>query len=134
MLRYTHAVPFHGHLFHEASLEQSTNQLYPTIFSFPLASLLRKSLALHSLRFLNPVQHSTPEMFQRVVHILLISFPGVTSLVLGYSRAAAASLGMWHLRIHLFGQNVPQATLDCWALLLGIQASRVSRFRFLGNA
>ncbi|CAH3145761.1 unnamed protein product, partial [Porites evermanni] len=27
------------------------------------------------------------------VHILLISFPGVASLVSGYSRAAAASLG-----------------------------------------
>ena len=105
MLRYTHAAPFHERLLNEASLEQSTNQLYPTIFSFPLASLLRKSIALHSLWFLNSVQHSMQEMFQRVVHILLISFPGVASLVSGYSRAAAASLGMWHLRVHLLGQN-----------------------------
>ena len=116
VLRYTHAAPFHGRLFNEASLEQSTNQLYPTIFSFPLASLLRKSIALHSLWFLNSVQHSMPEMLQRVVHILLISFPGVASLVPCYSRAAAASLGMWHLRVHLLGQNFPQATLACWAL------------------
>ena len=127
VLRYTHAAPFHGCLFNEASLEQSTNQLYPTIFSFPLASLLRKSIALHSLWFLNSVQHSMPEMFQRVVHILLISFPGVASLVPGYSRAAAASLGMWHLRVHLLGQNFPQATLACWALWLGIHVAQVYR-------
>ena len=95
VLRYTHAAPFHERLLNEASLEQSTNQLYPTIFSFPLASLLRQSIALHSLWFLNSVQHSMQEMFQRVVHILLISFPGVASLVSGYSRAAAASL--WHV-------------------------------------
>ena len=116
VLRYTHAAPFHERLLNEASLEQSTNQLYPTIFSFPLASLLRKSIALHSLWFLNSVQHSMQEMFQRVVHILLISFPGVASLVSGYSRAAAASLGTWPLRVHLLGQNFPQATLACWAL------------------
>ena len=77
MLRYTHAAPLHGHLFNETSLWQST-----------------LSIALHSLWFLNSVQHSVPEMLQRVVHILLISFPGVASLVPGYSRAAAASLGM----------------------------------------
>ena len=127
MLRYTHAAPFHGRLFNEASLEQSTNQLYPTIFSFPLASLLRKSIALHSLWFLNSVQHSMPEMFQRVVHILLISFPGVASLVPGYSRAAAASLGMWHLRVHLLGQTFSQTTLACWALWLGIHVAQVYR-------
>ena len=106
MLRYTHAAPFHGRLFNEASLEQRTNQKYPTIFSFPLASLLRKSIALHSLWFLNSVQHSMPEMFQRVAHILLIIFPGVASLVPGHSRAAAASLGMWHLCVHLLGTYV----------------------------
>ena len=98
LLWWDSAAPFHGHLFNEASLGQSTNQLYPTIFSFSLASLLRKSITLHSLWFLNSVQHSMPEMFQRVVHILL-SFPGVASLVPGYSRAAAASLGMWHLHV-----------------------------------
>ena len=49
----------------------------PTSFSFPLASLLIQSIALHSLWFLNSVQHSMPEMFQKVAHILLISFPGV---------------------------------------------------------
>ena len=97
VLRYTHAAPFHGHLFSEAGLGQSTNQLYPTIFSFLLASVLRKSIALHSLWFLNSVQHSMPEMFQKVVHILQISFSLVTSLVQGYSRAPAVSLGMWHL-------------------------------------
>ena len=104
VLRYTHAAPFR-HLFNETSLGQSTNRLYPTIFSFPLASVLRKSIALHSLWFLNSVQHSMPEMFQRVVHILLIIFPGVASLVPGYSRAAAASLGMWHLHVHNNNNN-----------------------------
>ena len=49
VLRYTHAVPFQWHLFNEASLGQNTNQLYPTIFSFPLASILRTSIALHCL-------------------------------------------------------------------------------------
>ena len=60
VLRYTHAVPFQWHLFNEASLGQNTNQLYPTIFSFPLASILRTSIALHCLWFLNSVQHSMP--------------------------------------------------------------------------
>ena len=82
---------------------------------FPLASLLRTSMALHSLRSVNSVQQSMPEMFRKVVHILLISFPGVASLVQGYSRAAAESLGMWHLHVHLLGQRFPQATLACWA-------------------
>ena len=85
-------------------------------FQLSFGISLKKVNSSHSLWFLNSVQHSMPEMFQRVVHILLISFPGVASLVPGYSRAAAASLGMWHLRVHLLGQNFPQATLACWAL------------------
>ena len=60
VLRYTHAVPFQWHLFNQASLGQNTNQLYPTIFIFPLASLLRTSIALHCLWFLNSVKHSMP--------------------------------------------------------------------------
>ena len=124
MLRYAHAVPFYGHLSNEASLGQSTNQLYPTIFSFLLASLLRKSIALHSLWFLKSVQHSMPQTFQKVVPILLISFPGAASLVPGYSRAAAASLGIWHLHVHLLGQHFPQATLACWAcIVIGYSSS-----------
>ena len=95
MLRYTHAAPFHGCLFNEASLEQSTNQLYPTIFSFPLASLLRKSIALHSLWFLNSVQHSMPEMFQKVAHILLISFPGVCISSAGLLKSSCCI--PWHV-------------------------------------
>ena len=60
VLRYTHAVPFQWHLFNQASVGQNTNQLCPTIFIFPLASLLRTSIALHCLWFLNSVQHSMP--------------------------------------------------------------------------
>ena len=92
-----------------------------------VSSYLIFRLRPHSLWFLKSVQHSIPEMFQRVVHILLISFPGVASLVPGYSRAAAASLGMWHLHVHLLGQNFPQATLACWALWMGKHVAQVYR-------
>ena len=126
VLRYTHAArslswtPFQW--------SQSWAEYQPALSNYlqlSLASLLRKIIALHSLSalwFLKSVQHIMPEMFQRIVHILLISFPGVASLWPGYSRAAAVSLGMWHLRVHLLGQHFPQATLACWALWLGIHA------------